>query len=150
MVSGAARQPEAGQTASGGQAERRLPPVTPCAVTALILVVAGGIYLAAQLPRPAPLGLPIAALVAAAAALAAALAALSRARDFAWHTFRVVGGWTLAAYLVIAGMLEFVFVLDHTPGALLTILSLMLLIFALDIPLLLAFSVARYQPARSG
>jgi hypothetical protein len=28
------------------------------------------------------------------------------------------------------------------------VLSLMLLVFAIDIPLLLAFSVARYQPAR--
>ncbi|MBO0776985.1 MAG: hypothetical protein J2P34_11800, partial [Actinobacteria bacterium] len=117
-----------------------------CLVAALILVIAGGIDLAAQLPRPAPLALPVAALAGAALALLAGLAALSRARGFAWRTFRVFAGWTLAAYVVIAGMLEFVFVLDGTPPALLTVLSLMLLIFAVDIPLLLAFSVARYQP----
>jgi hypothetical protein len=117
-------------------------------VAALILVVAGGIDLAAHLPGPAPLGPAIAALAAAVLALLAALASLSRLGDFAWHSFRVVAGWSLAAYAVIAGMLEFVFVLDHTPGSLLTVLSLMLLVYAIDIPLLLAFSVARYQPAR--
>ena len=129
-----------------GGAARRLPPVTPLALTALTLVVAGGIYLAAHLPRPAPLGPAVAALAAAAAALLAAAAALARVRDFAWHTFFVVGGWALAAYLVVAGMLEFVFVLDHTRGGLLIVLTLMLVVFAVNVPLLLAFSVARYQP----
>jgi len=43
-------------------------------------------------------------------------------------------------------MLEFVFVLDHTRGGLLIVLTLMLAVFAVNVPLLLAFSVARYQP----
>jgi hypothetical protein len=129
-----------------GGAGSRLPPVTPLALVALSLVVAGGIDLAAHLPHPAPLGPPVAALAAAAAALAAAVAALARVRDFAWRTFFVVGAWALAAYLVIAGMLEFVFVLDHTPGRLLAVLTLMLAVYAVNVPLLLAFSVARYQP----
>jgi hypothetical protein len=148
MVSGQVNSqvggPESGQV---GGAERRLPPVTALAVVALTLVLAGGIYLAAHLPRPAPLALPVAALAASAAVLLAAAAVLARVRDFAWHTFFVVGGWTLAAYVVIAGMLEFVFILDHTPASLLAVFSLMLAVFAIDIPLLLAFSVARYQPA---
>jgi hypothetical protein len=125
---------------------RRLPPVTALTVAALILVIAGGIDLAAHLPRPAPLGPAIAALAAAAAALLVAAAMLARVRDFAWHTFFVVAGWTLAAYVVIAGMLEFVFVLDHTRGGLLVVLTLILAVFAVDVPLLLGFSVARYQP----
>jgi hypothetical protein len=142
MVSG----PVNGQVAG---AERRLPPVTALAVTALTLVLAGGIYLAAHLPGPAPLALPVAALAASALALIAAAAVLARVRDFAWHTFFAVGGWTLAAYVVIAGMLEFVFILDHTPGSLLAVFSLMLAVFAIDVPLLLAFSVARYQPGQA-
>ena len=128
-------------------AERKLPPVTGLAIAALILVIAGGIYLAAHLPRPAPLGPPAAALVLAVLALLTAGALLARVPDFAWHTFFVVAGWTLAAYLVIAGMLAFVFVLDGTPGRLLVLLTLMLAVFAIDVPLLLAFSVARYAPA---
>ena len=51
----------------------------------------------------------------------------------------------LLAYLVIAGMLEYVFVYDDTRGTQLLILSLMLLVFAVNIPMLLAFSVARFQ-----
>jgi hypothetical protein len=124
---------------------RRLPPVTALAVAALILIIAGGIDLAAHLPRPAPLGPAIAALAAAAAAVLVAAAMLARVRDFAWPTFFVVAGWTLAAYVVIAGMLEFVFVLDHTRGGLLVVLTLILAVFAVDVPLLLGFSVARYQ-----
>ncbi|HEY2428783.1 MAG TPA: hypothetical protein VGI06_07630, partial [Acidimicrobiales bacterium] len=71
---------------------------------------------------------------------------LSRLRSFAWATFFLVGKWALVAYLVIAGMLEYVFVLDHTRGSVLVVLTLMLAVFAVNIPLLLAFSVARYQP----
>ena len=81
--------------------------------------------------------------------LLAAAAVLARVRDFAWRTFFVVGGWALAAYLVIAGMLEFVFVLDHTRGSLLIVLTLMLAVYAVNVPLLLAFSVARYQPGQA-
>jgi hypothetical protein len=159
MVSSAAPsaggQPTGPAAAAGGLVQarpalRKLPPVTGLAVAALILVVAGGIFLAAHLPRPAPLGPPAAALTLAVLALLTAAALLARVRDFAWHTFFVVAGWTLAAYLVIAGMLEFVFVLDHTPGRLLVLLTLMLLVFAIDVPLLLGFSVARYQPAGTG
>jgi hypothetical protein len=159
MVTGAApaggSQPGAPAPPAGSEAAtlpaRRLPPVTGLALTAQALVIAGGIYLAAHLPRPAPLGPPVAALAVAVLALLTAVAVLARVRDFAWHTFFVVAGWTLAAYVVIAGMLVFVFVLDHTPGSRLTVLTLMLVVFALDVPLLLAFSVARYQaPGTAG
>jgi hypothetical protein len=127
---------------------RRLPPVTEVAVAAMTLVVAGGIYLAAHVPRPAPLGPAVGLLVGAGALLIVNIVTLSRVRAFAWNTFFLVGGWALAGYVVIAGMLEYVFVLDHTPGSQLLLITLMLVIFAVDIPMLLAFSVARYQPAR--
>jgi hypothetical protein len=54
----------------------------------------------------------------------------------------------LLAYLIEAGMLEYVFVLDHTRGSVLVVLTLMLAIFAVTIPMLLAFTVARYQPVQ--
>jgi hypothetical protein len=44
-------------------------------------------------------------------------------------------------------MLEYVFVLDGTRGSTLVVMTVMLAIFAVDVPVLLAFSVARYQPA---
>ena len=70
---------------------------------------------------------------------------MSRLRPFNWEVFFRVGGWALLAYGVIAGMLEFIFVFDHTRGGSLVVFTLSLLVFALDVPLLLAFSVARYQ-----
>lgn len=125
---------------------RRLPPVAEVAVVTLALIVVGGVYTASHLPRHVPLGPAIGLLAAAVLLLAGNVIALARVRDFAWDKFRLVAGWALAAYLVIAGMLAYVFVLDHTRGAQLAVLLGMLAVFAVDIPLLLGFSVARYQP----
>ena len=44
-----------------------------------------------------------------------------------------------------AGMLEYAFVYDGTSGSQLVILTAMLVVFAINIPLLLGFSVARFQ-----
>jgi hypothetical protein len=122
-----------------------MPPIAEVAVAVLVLIVVGGIFTAAHLPRHAPLGVTGALLGAAAVGLLADAAMLSRLQRFAWGRFRQVAGWALLAYLVVAGMLEYVFVYDHTRGDQLVVLSLMLLVFALDIPLLLGFSVARHQ-----
>ncbi len=104
-------------------------------------------YLAAYLRRRAPLGPAFGLLAVAAVLLTGNIVMLVRVRDFAWDKFFLVGRWALLAYLVIAGMLEYVFVLDHTRGGVLVVLTLTLVIFAGNIPMLLAFSVARYQPA---
>jgi len=125
--------------------QRRLPPIQQIAVAVLALIVAGGIYTAAHLPRHVPQGPTIALLAAAAVLLGVNATLLARIEGFAWRTFRLVAGWVLVAYLVIAGMLEYVFVYDHTRGTQLVILSLMLAVFAVNIPVLLGFSVARFQ-----
>jgi hypothetical protein len=129
----------------GSLAVRRLPPVAELSVVSMALVIAAGIYLVAHLPQRAPLG-PAVGLLAAAGVLLVANAVLVRTvRPFAWRVFFQVAGWVLAAYIVIGGMLEFIFIYDGTRGALLVVLTLSLLVFALDIPVLLGFSVARYQ-----
>jgi hypothetical protein len=116
------------------------------AVLSMALVITGGIYMAAHIPARVSLALPIGLLVAAGALVLANLVQLARLRKFAWSTFFLVGKWSLVAYLVITGMLEYIFVLDGTRGSTLAIMTVMLAIFALDVPVLLAFSVARYQP----
>jgi hypothetical protein len=121
------------------------PPITAVLVVSMAMVIAGGIYLAAYLPKQAPLPLPIALVTVGVVLFGLAAVMLSRLGEFAWHRFFQVGGWALLAYLVIVGMLEFVLVVDQTRGALLALLTVILLIFALDIPLLLGFSVARFQ-----
>jgi peptidoglycan/LPS O-acetylase OafA/YrhL len=136
----------AGVPGDGAPPARPLPPVQPIAVATLVLVVIGGIYLAAHIPQPTPLGPAIGLLVAASTLLVSNLVLLARVREFAWDRFRLVAGWTLLVYLVVAGMLEYVFVYDHTPGGVLAVLTLMLAVFAVNVPLTIAFTVARYQP----
>lgn len=126
--------------------DRSVPPVTQITVASMSCIIAGGIFMASYLPKSAPLGVPVALLGLAAILLAADLVILRRLQSFAWNTFFLVVRWTLLAYAIIAGMLEYVFVVDNTRGSMLVIITAMLLIYAVDIPLLLAFSVARYQP----
>jgi hypothetical protein len=123
-----------------------LPPVMQVAVATLTLIVIGGIYTAAFIPNQPPLALPIALTAVAAFLLITNVVMLSRIRPFAWKTFFLVGRWALLAFIVTGGMLEFVFILDGTPPDVLAVLSGMLLIYVINIPLLFAFSVARYQP----
>jgi hypothetical protein len=125
------------------------PPIPLVCVASMALVLVSGIYLAAYLPRRAPLG-PATGLVAAAGvALLIAVVLVARLRDFAWGGFFLVVRWALLAYVVIAGILEYVFVLDGTRGSMLVLLTVSLLVFAVNIPVLLGFSVARFQPAPS-
>lgn len=128
--------------------DQRFPPVTELAVTSMALVIAGGIYLAAHLPGQPRLTVPTALLVASGVLLLAALASIARIRGFAWPRFFVVARVALLAYLVIAGMLEFVFIHDGTRGSTLVVLTLSLASFALNVPLILGFTVARYTAPR--
>jgi hypothetical protein len=126
--------------------ERRLPPVTELGVLSMALIVAGGISIAAKLPGDVPLGLPVALLAASALLMVSNLVALSRVPGFNWRVFFAVARWALLAYCVIAAILEFVFVNDGTRGGVLVVLTLSLLVYAVHVPLLIGFTVARYQP----
>ena len=123
---------------------RRLPPIAEIAVAAMALIIIGGTTLAARLPRPAPLPLLVAPLVVAAALVLADVVLLARLREFAWPLFFRVAKWSALAYAVMYGMLEFTFVYDHVGGSTLVVLTLMLVVIAVDVPLLFGFSVARY------
>jgi hypothetical protein len=136
---------EAAGESSMGAHDVRLPPVQQLAIASLVLIIIGGIDIAGHLPRHAPLGPVIALLAAAAAVLVLNAGLLARVEPFNWRVFRQVAGWAALGYVVIAGMLEYVFVYDHTRGSQLLILTGMLLVFAANIPLLLGFSVARFQ-----
>jgi hypothetical protein len=135
---------------SGGASQRGLPPVTELGIGVMILVIIGGIYLAAQIPGSVSLAPALALLIGAGLLLAADAVILSRVRGFAWHIFRRVYAWALLAYIVIAGMIEYTFIIDGTPWRILVTFSAMLALFAIDIPLILAFSVARYQTEGPG
>jgi hypothetical protein len=124
--------------------ERPLPPVTALGMASLALIVAGGIYLSAHLPEHVPLGPAVALLAASVLLLAGNILALSRVRDFDWDCFFSVGKWSLLAYVVIAGMIEYTFLQDHIRGGTLVVLTLSLVVFAVHVPMLVGFTVARY------
>jgi type III secretory pathway component EscS len=123
---------------------RRLPPIAEIAVAAMALIIVGGITLASRMPRPAPLPLLVALLAVAAVLVLADVVLLARLREFAWPLFFQVAKWSLLAYAVMYGMLEFTFLYDHVGGSTLVVLTLMLIVIAVDVPLLFGFSVARY------
>src|ERR1700729_1387031 len=127
--------------------ERRLPPVPQMGMLSLALIVAGGIYLAAHLPHQVALTPAIVLLCASALLLAGNLAALACVPDFAWGRFFEIARWALLAYIVIAGMIEYAFLRDHVSGGALVVLSLSLVVFAVHVPVLIGFTVARYDTA---
>lgn len=124
--------------------DRPFPPIGWMATGALGLIIVGGILMASYAPREAPLGWATALLVAGVALLASALVLLTRLKGFAWRTFTKIFKWTLLAYVIQGGMIEFAFVRDHTRGASLTIVTLMLVVFAVSVPTSIAFTSARY------
>jgi hypothetical protein len=131
--------------------ERKLPPVTEMGMASLALIVAGGIYLSSHLPQHVPLAPAVALLAASAALLAINLISLARVKGFAWDRFFQVAKWSLLAYAVIAGMIEYVFLRNHLSGGPLIVLTLSLVIFAVHVPTLVGFTVARYyEPEASG
>jgi hypothetical protein len=125
--------------------EVRLPPVTALGMLSLALVLVGGIYLSAHLPEHVPLGPAVALLAASVVVLLVNVAALSRVKGFAWGRLFEVAKWALLAYAIIAGMIEYVFLRDHTGGGALVVLTLSLIVFAVNVPVLIGFTVARYD-----
>jgi hypothetical protein len=127
--------------------ERRLPPVTEVAMASLALIVAGGIYLSAHLPRHVALAPAVALLAASALLLAGNLFSLTRVKGFAWDRFFEVAKWSLLAYVAIAGMIEYAFLRNHLRGGALVVLTLSLVVFAVHVPTLVGFTVARFHDA---
>ena len=116
-------------------------------MASLALVIVGGIYLSSHIPEHVSLGPAIALLTASALLLAYNVISLTRVEGFAWWRFVQVGRWTLLAYTTIAGMIEFAFLENHVTGGTLVVLTLSLVVFALEVPTLIAFTVARYAPS---
>ena len=94
-----------------------------------------------------PLGPAVILLALSALLMAFNLFSITRVKGFAWERFFAVARWSLLAYLVIAGMIEFVFIHNRVRGGTLVVLTLSLLVFAIHVPTLMGFTVARYQQA---
>ncbi|MGA3214142.1 MAG: hypothetical protein ABSD97_00440 [Acidimicrobiales bacterium] len=134
---------------SGATTERRFPPVAELGAAALMLIVAGGIYMASYAPRRPPLGVPIALAAASGVLVVANIFMAARTKQFAWDKFFLVGRWTLLSYLIAAALIEFAFVKDHVRGGPLALITAMLVLFAVIVPLIISYTVARYQSTRT-
>jgi hypothetical protein len=137
----------AGERPGRAPEEQGLPPVTPLAMTSLALIVAGGIYLSSHLPKHVSLTPAIVLLSASAVLLAINLLLLSRVPSFPWGRFFEIGRWALLAYAIIAGMIEYAFLRNHLKGGPLVVLTLSLVVFAVHVPVLIGFTVARFHEA---
>jgi hypothetical protein len=125
--------------------QRRLPPVTEVGMLSLALIVSGGIYLAAHLPKHVPLAPAVILLALSALLLAGNLIAIRAIDGFAWDRFVDVAKWALLAYLITAGLIEYAFLRDDVSGGALVVLTLSLLVYAVHVPMLIGFTVARYD-----
>jgi hypothetical protein len=124
--------------------ERKLPPVTQVGMTSLALIVAGGIYLSAHLPQHVPLAPAVILLVLSALLVVWNVFSLTRVPDFPWGRFFEVAKWSLLAYSAITALILYAFLEDHVSGGPLVVLVGSLVIFAVNVPILIGFTVARY------
>jgi hypothetical protein len=124
--------------------EQKLPPVTQIAVVSFALIVASGIWIASHLPKHVPIGPSVVLISLSALLVVTNVVLLVRVRGFDWDRFFGVAKWSLLAYAVISGLLLYVFIHDGTRGAELVVLTLSLVIFAVHVPLLIGYTVARY------
>jgi hypothetical protein len=129
---------------------RAVPPVTQLAMGSLALVIIGGIYMVGTYASGPMYAIPTGLLIGSAALWLVSLLLLSRHQGFAWPVFRQVAGWALLAYALIAAMIEFSFIHNNVTGTPLLLLSLMLVMFALTVPLSIGFTVARFETTSAG
>jgi hypothetical protein len=125
--------------------QQRLPPFTQVAMLSLALIVAGGIYLSAHLPEHVPLAPAIVLLALSVLLLIGNMASLTRVENFAWERFFYIFKWSLLAYVLISGIILYAFLEDHLSGGPLIVLTLSLVVFAVHVPALVGFTVARYD-----
>lgn len=123
----------------------RFPPVVQVGMTSLALILVGGIYLAAHLPESVPLAPAVALLIASVVLLLANLTLMARVPDFPWRRFVDVAKWSLLAYTITAGLIGWVFIRDGLRGGTLVVLVASLVVYALQVPLMIGFTVARYH-----
>ncbi len=125
--------------------KKKLPPISELSVLVLAVVVSGGVYLAAHLPRHTTLVPTTVAVVIAGSIVLINLILLRQIKDFDWKVFTTVAKWTLLAYGLFAAALEYIFIKDGSRGGVLALMSATLVIFAINLPIHFGFTVARYS-----
>ena len=132
-------------TAPMSAISRRFPPVAGLAVVSLAMVVIGGILMASKFPHRPPMTAPIAICAVCGVLFVVNVVLLARLHDFSFKTFWTVAGWVALAYALITGLIAYSFIHNRITGSPLVVICIMLLIFAVNVVIVISFTVARYQ-----
>ena len=120
-------------------------PVVACIVGTIIsCILAAGIIIA-HVPEPAPMWGSIMWVCIAAVLTVATVVLILRKKPFARKRFFTVAKWVFLYILVLTGMGEYVMAFDGMRGEALVIMTIILLLFLVNIPMLWGFSVARHE-----
>jgi hypothetical protein len=113
----------------------------------LACAMVGGIWLGSHASPKAEhsLTLPTVLLIAGGVLLLVGIAMVARVKGFAWNTWMRVGKWALLAYIVESGMILYAFVHNQVRGSTLAVVIGLIALFAIDVPFLIATTVARYD-----
>jgi hypothetical protein len=134
-------QPYAGDT--------RNSPVIACITGTIVsCILAAGIMIA-HFPGPSPIwGSILWVSVAAALTIISAVLILTK-KQFARGLFFKVARWVFLYILIMTGMGEYVLVFDGTRGEPLVVMTMILVLFLINVPMLWGFSVARHERVSS-
>ena len=124
-------------------------PIVGCTIGSIVCAFLAVGIIAAYLPQAVPLMWPMVFLGVSGALLVAALILLARLRHFAWSLFFAVARWIIVLTAVFVAMTVFVFVVDGTDGLTLTVMAIVLILTAINVPILVGFSVARHERVAS-
>lgn len=125
--------------------DRSVPPVVGIGMASLATAVVGGVLVAAQFGTEANLALPRLFVVVAIGLEIVAITLAATIRPFAWRLFRLVFGVGLLAYLIQGGLIAWTFAINDVPAEQMIVLYGGLVVFTTIVPLMLGFTVARYQ-----
>jgi O-antigen/teichoic acid export membrane protein len=134
-------QPYAGDTKGS--------PVIACIIGTIISCILAAGIIVAHIPEPAPLWGSIMWVSIAAVLTVTTIVLILRKRPFARKLFFTVAKWVFLYILVLTGMGEYVIVFDGTRGETLVVITVILLLFLVNIPMLWGFSVARHERTSS-
>jgi hypothetical protein len=134
-------QPYAGDTKSS--------PVIACIIGAIISCILAAGIIVTYIPKQAPLWGPIMWVCIAAVLTVATIGLVLRKEPFARRLFFTVAKWVFLYILVLTGIGEYVIAFDGVRGEPLVVMTIILLLFLVNIPMLWGFSVARHERAPS-
>ncbi len=125
--------------------KKSLPPITLLCVISMAFVIGAGVYMVSEIPFSPNYAVVFLLVGVSLLVFIAIIGLLVKIDTFNWRVFFQVVKWTLAAYAVISGVLIYVFIFDKMSGKSLGLLIAALVLFALNVPVNIAFTVARYQ-----